>query len=542
MHLRIRDTIIFMGFTLIALLMFAFITNNLFEPYFSPDSYSYWELSKTIFTDFYRINTHRQYMFTGDYGTSFPPLFPFLIASFNKVADIGIYAGQILNFGILVVIFWSIFSLWKGKRETISFPIILIFLIFLDGQFLEEIKAGRTIPLAFCFQLLMLIIFIKKDGFNYKDIALLGLLSGLSILNRFDFLMAGFLLGFVVASLGRNNKLLSILIYYLVMLIAISPWIIYSELNFSTFFVSDNSPTVLLAELHQVLDYYPPDYEPTTIFSSTVPWIYSKITNISNSFKGLKYALRSSYYPTIWLIAGVSYLSVIILQRNNNREMVKNEIKHTAIKGNFIPSFAFGLIFIAIIFSVFLPGYRDARYYSGAFLYLTLMLFLWLENSELLNLMFKSTGIKLKEALGIVILLVTAVFAIIVFLDSPVFLGSPPNGNIFERDYIASNIEIYRTISPEQILLLKLNEKDETNILVPDQKAAPFGAISGLNTYFPPHNLDQNNLVEFIDEYDIDYILKFEDYDYFELTFEIIEQTLTLEQDQKFPSIYRIVH
>src|SRR4051794_5984924 len=70
------------------------------RPNFSPDSWSYLELSNTVFSDFYRVNSVRQFERPLDYGNSFPPLWPILIALVRMLAPVGIYAEYLLNLAV----------------------------------------------------------------------------------------------------------------------------------------------------------------------------------------------------------------------------------------------------------------------------------------------------------------------------------------------------------------------------------------------------------------------------------------------------------
>src|ERR1700722_18536124 len=79
-----------------AVTLIVFLT-AIFTPVFIVDSWSYFELSKKIFTDFYRINTLRQYEIHTLYSNAFPPLWPILLAAFRRVLDLGIYGGTVLN-------------------------------------------------------------------------------------------------------------------------------------------------------------------------------------------------------------------------------------------------------------------------------------------------------------------------------------------------------------------------------------------------------------------------------------------------------------
>jgi hypothetical protein len=58
-------------------------------PPYSPDSWALYELSQTVFGDFYRFNHWRSYADAGAYSASFPPLTPVLIALTDGVLGTG---------------------------------------------------------------------------------------------------------------------------------------------------------------------------------------------------------------------------------------------------------------------------------------------------------------------------------------------------------------------------------------------------------------------------------------------------------------------
>ena len=55
---------------------------------FRGDSWSYYELSKNNSKDFYKVNTIRQFQNDGEYGISFPPLYPIIIFLINYIFNI----------------------------------------------------------------------------------------------------------------------------------------------------------------------------------------------------------------------------------------------------------------------------------------------------------------------------------------------------------------------------------------------------------------------------------------------------------------------
>ena len=83
-------------------IMYVLIVCVLSAEVFSPDSYSYYEISKNIFTDFGKVNTIRQYVIWTGYDVSFPYLYPAAIGAVNALCGFGVYAGEFINAVICV--------------------------------------------------------------------------------------------------------------------------------------------------------------------------------------------------------------------------------------------------------------------------------------------------------------------------------------------------------------------------------------------------------------------------------------------------------
>ena len=67
---------------------------------FSPDSWSYYELSQTFGGDLLRISTQRQYSWVSEYNVSFPPLWPAAIAATDAASGLGPASDILLNYAI----------------------------------------------------------------------------------------------------------------------------------------------------------------------------------------------------------------------------------------------------------------------------------------------------------------------------------------------------------------------------------------------------------------------------------------------------------
>ncbi|MFL5331220.1 MAG: hypothetical protein ACJ8C4_20195 [Gemmataceae bacterium] len=273
----------------VTFLAFAVVTRVTF---FAPDSWSYLELSNTVFKDFYHVNTQRQYVLDTPYGISFPPLWPVLMATARLVIDLGLYTGVALNFFICFGLLAALIRLvrvvnlpaWTGTSIYLG--------LLACTAFLEDAFAARNAALSILLLTLALHV-VAQPGLGATSSAAAGLWMGLACLNRFDALIAAFAVGLIV-TIQSPRRLASFVAYYGALSIALLPWIVYSHLQFNSFWVNDNTRQVLVARDASVMNYYqtPPQADLLTNFGN---WLWGLLTNkIPMSWKGLVFCLIHS--------------------------------------------------------------------------------------------------------------------------------------------------------------------------------------------------------------------------------------------------------
>lgn len=250
-------------------------------PPYTPDSWSYFELSKTVFADFYKVSTMRQYHLAPDYGASFPPLWPTLIAIINAVFHLDWYGGYVLAF---IASALTIPVLVHFCRRFFGQPLLGIFLYalaLLDPAYRQELLSGGAIPLSIAIVFLLLAVLARRP-FGPGAVALTALLAGLAAMNRFDFLLAGLAAGAVAAVTGGRSATVVIrraALYFAVFFMTISPWIFYSWTRFSMPYVTDNARVALAAAQSFVTDFY---INPLpTIFDAPLAWMVRYAQSLS---------------------------------------------------------------------------------------------------------------------------------------------------------------------------------------------------------------------------------------------------------------------
>ena len=338
---------------------------GIYTPHFIVDSWSYLELSKTVFTDFYRFNTLRQFENSSPYSNSFPPLWPVLLALVRPVVDLGIYTGYLLNCLICIGLLASLIRLFQtiGFAGWVGAACYLSVLGF--SPFLADAMGAKTMPLSLVLLTATLFI-LNRETLSNKGIAGAGLLMGLACLNRFDALPTACTLGvaFVVRAAQSEPRfrraIVAAMAYGVTLVAALSPWAVYGIRHFGKPFPSDNVRQVVSAEGGNVLDYHEIS-PPSDLRQHPQRWIAGlalrKLPKVAFGFYTA--ALDSALPP---------FLAVVLVIWGASRlpPIPASAARFTLLALLLIP---------VILLPAVLAGYPDSRYYSAPVLLIFCMLF-----------------------------------------------------------------------------------------------------------------------------------------------------------------------
>ncbi len=268
----------------IPLVMLAVLsTEHISKPLGEGEQWFFFELSRNIFTDFYHVKEVTQFQVVSEYYMGLAPLLPALIAIFNLVFDQGVYGGLFINCFASAMTFFMLIKISSLLFQDKFYGILIYFLLISRRPYWFEISTGLTYPvfILIVVTLLYLIINVNNDGFSYKHTALIGVMSGLATMQRFDFLLAGMIVGIVMFTQNikfniREFKFSSLnfsksITYYVFYFITISPWIIHSYVRFGKFFTSDNSASVFSVGFIHPLSFISEPY--LTIFDAPFQWL-----------------------------------------------------------------------------------------------------------------------------------------------------------------------------------------------------------------------------------------------------------------------------
>lgn len=437
----------------------------------SPDVWSYLELSNTVFDDFYHRNTARAFESDDEYSLAFPPLWPILIAVVRRVHDFGVLTGVILNAGVVVALAGVMILLvrrfglpgWVGTAAFLTLMSV--------NRFNDEVQSGRSIPLTV---LLLMGTFAALAHAGRWTAPVAGLLMGLAALTRYDAAPVAAVvgLGILVLAWRRTRRIGGVaeaaVTYAGILLLTISPWIMYCQAHFGRPFASDNVRQLVRAEGGHVTEYFdtPP---PNDLRDRPGKWLAGlalvKAPRILLAFIG---GIKNSAAPLI-------FAAVAVVAAARGKPPLPIGLKRWFVYGTAVAA-ATGL-------GSLLVGYGEARYFSPAYAVLAVVL----------NGLLAAWVTGWTHGRASVYLIVLLVFPVYRLADQ---------WYTNRRD----NIEEYRPAiprgpTPEMNAVTEAVRRDSQGrahrvLITPAWLAAAYGALTGEPTTFLP-NLDHGTLRHF---------------------------------------------
>jgi hypothetical protein len=475
----------------ILLISIIYFLGNLYLPYFSTDSWYYLEISKNIFSDFNKINTFKQFQINEPYNISFPPFYPILINIFNFFFNAGIYAGFFINF---IILFFTTIIIRAICLELLKSKIIgylIVFLLINTSGYISELIGGRSIPLSIL--IFYVSFYLSTKVVNpYFIMIINGILCGLMFLNRFDTLLASFLLGIVLSILFRKkNNLFLLLLTFLVSFSLINSF--YFSDNYEKFgkiFISDNSRTVLAVEKTYVSDYFSSNID--TFIQNPKDWIIKTTINVLNSLLKGFYSINI-FVSTITLMLTYFYISIfnknfIPLKLNRNQKL----------------AFCFFIFSFFQILSVSLTGYPDTRYFIHFLIYtfLFLQIIFHNQNKKTFNLFSKQFfGLKHAIILLIVIIICIQNTGLRHSFRSLIKYPIKVNSSFYQIDNRQIVLKNILSEGLNSKVLWLWGDKYRSEEIKIKTTGEVFGALTGLTVLRPPRNLNKDNLDPFLKDY-----------------------------------------
>jgi hypothetical protein len=272
--------------------------------FLGPDQWAQYDLANSIGGRFYQLHTWRTYWYRSLYSTSFPFGWPVLIF----LADHAIGAGprtSVLLSSAFVILTCTLAELFGRRRFSVRWcGLALGALVSTCLTAIVTMAGGGTETATCAAMLACAFLFTRPAGISVRSGLLMGTISGLGVMMRFDWepqTAILFLLMFVVA--GWRPALA-----FLVGAAAlVSPWIAYSLTHFGTPFVSDAGLTLLSTDRTlAVADWRPHGYP--SAFTFPAAWALKLAHGVLVMIKLVLDFLITSPTFTL-LILGAAYVA-----------------------------------------------------------------------------------------------------------------------------------------------------------------------------------------------------------------------------------------
>lgn len=446
-------------------LLFAAFTlafRNRFAP--SPDSWTLFELGKSIPTDFYHLHIRRSFWSDSLYSAAFPPLWPTLLMVFDRLTGLGATSGYYLS--ILAWLGFCAASEMAGRRIFDTRWIGLgagVLLLSHDGA-LDEILGGRTIPI----QLLLYAVILGQMGqarIGWVGAAMIGVCAGLALLNRFDALLFVVMLAIVLPLVSR--RAVTMLPYAIAVGATILPWIVYSCTHFGRWFATDNGPTALSVDPRAfVTDWWPQPQ--LTLFDAPGAW-FAKVA--VNGLQLVPAMLTGVGRLWLWLPLFLAAGAFVLLAGQARVNTAEDSSILQWVRTR-TPLVGFAVALAAILPSYVLTGYFDGRYFAPYY---------WLAALATFGLLASTLANKEQRDLLGLICFVGAMIVTTVAFASLLSRVAPSSRTDFPRDRGDTALErclFSKTGSP--VLL-------STDAI----EASRLSAVYGWNTIILPQNFDR---------------------------------------------------
>ncbi len=311
---------------------------------YSPDSWSYWELSQTFHTEFYRFNTWRSYAADIPYSASFPPLWPAVNAG---MALLGVGPVTLVLTNALVLALFAAGAAWAGRSAfgSAAAGLAAVMVTVGDRTWLDEVLSGRSIPLqmALLSGALGALASAWRPGWRF---GVAGLLCGLMLANRFD--AAPFLVALAVLLLGAPDRRWWP-VFLLAAFVPVLPWIGYSLLRFGTVFATDNRLVTLSTDPAAFVTDFRPSWVPG-LRDDPQAWLAKVWGNVPGLLGGL--LLHWSPLQGVVLAGG---LAAVPIRRARGIRLPRRSVFAIA---------AILLALCAVLPTVLATGYADGRYFA----------------------------------------------------------------------------------------------------------------------------------------------------------------------------------
>jgi hypothetical protein len=451
-------------------------------PPYSPDSWALYELSQTVFGDFYRFSHWRSYASASPYSAAFPPLYPALIAIIDGLLGTGVRTGLYLAFASALG--FALVSEQIGRRVTGAPWLGLAAagaLLLGPNMLVIELGAGRTIPLQLLIYALILWGLLAGRAITLAGATIFGGLAGLALMNRFDAVVVPVMVSGAILWLSRSpTKALAALAAAGVV---IAPWIAYSLATFGTLFATDNAGAALAIDPQAYVTDWWPVAQPT-IADDPLAWAARVASNAVGFVRTFASLIASPLGLGLAVMLSAAAVQVWLAghrPRGNTQLWVLT---------------GFLLACALMMAPQVLTGYLEHRYLTTPFWALFLAIGCW----------GVAQGATRHQRAVFSRLTALSIGCLVVALGaSQLVQAGPPDARAWARFDAQSDVRALKTCvkAPPDARILVLGD---------DILAARAGAVGGLETMQAPRNMVEGRLNAagsraFISAWNVDYVL-----------------------------------
>lgn len=332
------------------------------SPPYSTDSWAYFELSRSLWSDGYVLGGLRDF----DSSTltapsaSFPPLWPLLWSVVSAVTGSGARSGLLLSgtaVFVLALLSEAICRSLTGARWIGTTA--ALFVLFTPG-FFDEMVGGRTIPAQLALTAAACWCALRCDPRTSRHSAVLGALGGVLVMLRFDMLPFAIVLG--AGLVLHTRSLRPGTAYFATLLLTIAPWIIVSREYHGVWFASDNLSVALSADPERhAANWYLPGEEPPTAFERPGAFVAKVAGNVPQLLWRMP---RSVGRYGAMMMLGVSVL--LILAAVARRRALLAAFRAQGVEPNARKQLSVLMLFVAAAVAM-LPAYLFSGYFADRY-------------------------------------------------------------------------------------------------------------------------------------------------------------------------------
>ncbi|SBT37704.1 hypothetical protein [Micromonospora auratinigra] len=343
------------GWAVLAAVLAVLLARYWNGPPYSPDSWGYYELSRHLGGDFFRVDSWRSYQSTEPYGLSFGPLWPVLWGGTAALTRTGAHAGLLAAVGCVLGTAAALSALGRRVGVRGLGPLVTVGLLAFP-PYLDEMLAARTFPLAGLLLSLLVLALVGTDRRPGPAWPAVGAVTGALVLTRPGLLFAVPLLA-VLLLVTHRRQWRQLLGAGLVLAAVLTPWAVYGLAHFGTPFPGDNRIVVAAVPQLYFSDVLDLDRVPTYADDPT-GWLARLAGNVpGTATEVLRAAILA---PTVVLTAG----GLLLLHRWWAVRPAPGWLPVLLIV---LPTFV-----AEVTFAELSTGYRDHRYLSLVVLLLVL--------------------------------------------------------------------------------------------------------------------------------------------------------------------------